>query len=137
MLHDPVRVSETRAWLGKAANDLRAAENGLVASPPLLEDVVFHCQQATEKTLKGFLLWNGCPFRKTHSIEELGEACLRVDPALRPLIDEAVPLTQYAWEFRYPGEPEMPSSEESEAALSVARTLYQTILGKLPKDAHP
>ncbi len=43
MRHDPVRVEDTRAWLIMAAKDLRSAEHGLTASPPLLEDVVFHC----------------------------------------------------------------------------------------------
>ncbi len=43
---DPVLIAETKAWLRKAAYDLRAASHSLTASPPLLEDVVFHCQQA-------------------------------------------------------------------------------------------
>jgi hypothetical protein len=55
------------------------------------------------------------PFRKTHSLEEIGEQSLALDPALRPIIDEAVPLTEYAWKFRYPGEMEEPSRTEAEA----------------------
>ena len=58
MPHDPILMAETRAWLIKAVTDLRAAELDLGASPPLLEDVVFHCQQAAEKALKGFLGWH-------------------------------------------------------------------------------
>ena len=71
MPHDPVLLAETRAWLAKAQSDLRAAEHGFQATPPLLDDVVFHCQQAAEKTMEGFLTWHGCPFRKTHSLEEI------------------------------------------------------------------
>lgn len=44
MTNDPVLVVETKMWLHKAALDLRAAEHDLLASPPLLEDVLFHCQ---------------------------------------------------------------------------------------------
>lgn len=73
MPHDPARVAETRGWLVRASSDVRAAEHELRATPPLLDDIVFHCQQAAEKSLKGFLTWHDRPFRKTHSIEELGE----------------------------------------------------------------
>ncbi len=69
---DPGLVAETKAWFLKAAADLRAAECDLAATPPLLEDAAFHCQQAAEKALKGFLTWHSVPFRKTHSLEEIG-----------------------------------------------------------------
>ncbi len=42
------RLVDTRAWLDKAALDLRAAEHDLTAVPPLLEVTLFHCQQAAE-----------------------------------------------------------------------------------------
>src|SRR5947207_2401898 len=48
MPSDPSLEDEVRAWLVKAVNDLRAAEIGLGAVPPLLEDALFHCQQAVE-----------------------------------------------------------------------------------------
>lgn len=137
MPHDPARVAETRGWLVRASSDVRAAEHELRATPPLLDDIVFHCQQAAEKSLKGFLTWHDRPFRKTHSIEELGEQCLQVDPTLKVLIDRAVPLTEYAWKFRYPGEPEEPSSQEAEEALATAREVYAAIVARLPVKARP
>lgn len=137
MPYDPALVSETREWLSKAAEDLRAAECGMGASPPLLADVVFHCQQAAEKAAKAFLTWHSRPFRKTHSIEELGEQCLEVDPGLEPVIDPAVPLTGYASKFRYPGEPRGPTREEADRALSLARGVYDAILDVLPEEVRP
>ena len=38
----------------------------MAADPPLLEDALFHCQQAVEKVLKALLTWHDEPFRKTH-----------------------------------------------------------------------
>jgi hypothetical protein len=87
-----------------------------------------------EGALKGFLVWHSQPFRKTHSLEEIGELCLTVDPTLREVIDPLVPLTQYAWEFRYPGDSEEPTPEEADEALALARKALQTILDRLPKD---
>jgi len=46
MPDDPILVADTQGWLRKAASDLRAAKHDLAASPPLLSDTAFHCQQA-------------------------------------------------------------------------------------------
>ncbi len=113
MPRDSVRAQEAQAWLGRARAHLRAIEVDLAAEPPPPEDASFHCQQAAEKALKGFLAWHDQPFRKTHSIEELGEQCLALDERLRGEVDQAVPLTEFAWRFRYPGEPEALTPEEA------------------------
>ncbi len=137
MPYDPILIADTKAWLKKAGNDLRAATIDLDADPPLLEDMVFHCQQAVEKSFKAFLTFHDQPFRKTHNLEEIGEACLKIDPSLTDLVAKAVPLSEYAWAFRYPGEPETPDLEESESALSVAQHVNEAILHRLPTEAHP
>jgi hypothetical protein len=67
----------------------------------------------------------------THNLEELGEQCLGVDPTLRHIVDQAVPLTEYAWRFRYPGEPESPTDEEARDALAVARAVSEAIATRL------
>jgi HEPN domain-containing protein len=102
-----------------------------------LTDAAFHCQPAVEKVFKSFLMWHSVPFRKTHSLEKLGEQCLDVDSTLRELIDCAVPLTEYAWKFRYPGDPEEPSFDEAKEALQIAREVYEAVLGLLPADVRP
>jgi HEPN domain-containing protein len=137
MPHDPILIADTKAWLKKAGIDLRAARIDLDADPPLLEDMVFHCQQAVEKSFKAFLTFHDQPFRKTHNLEEIGEACLNIDSSLRDLVAEAVPLSEYAWAFRYPGDPETPDLEESKSALSVAEQINIAILQRVPKEAHP
>lgn len=107
---DAARVADTRAWLRKAHTDVRCARASRGVDPPILEDVLFHCQQACEKALKAFLAWHDIPFRKTHSLEEVGEQCLGIDASLRTIVDAAVPLTEFAWAYRYPGEAEEPES---------------------------
>jgi HEPN domain-containing protein len=134
---DPVLAAETRAWLAKAASDLRAAEHALTAQPPLRSDSAFHCQQAVEKAMKGLLTWHNVPFRRVHSLEEIGEQCLQFEPSLRQIVDRAVPLTEYAWKFRYPGEMDEPTAIDAQAALATAHAAYQSILGCLPRDAQP
>jgi HEPN domain-containing protein len=134
MAVDPELMDETRAWLVKASNDLRAAEALRATAPPLFDEAVFHCQQAAEKALKGFLTWNGRAFRKTHNLEEIGEQCVSIDPALGETVDRAVPLSEYAWKFRYPGSPYQPMPEEALEALAIARAIVEAVLSRLPSE---
>ena len=71
--------------------------------------------------MKGYLAWHDVPFRKTHDLEEIGEACVAIDSKLKGIVGRAIPLTQYAWKFRYPGEPGNPTQQQVEAALTMAR----------------
>lgn len=103
----------------------------------MTDDVVFHAQQAAEKAFKAFLVWHQRTFRKTHSLEELGEQCLDIDLSLKPVVDRAVPLTEYAWKFRYPGDLEEPLRMEADEALSVASATYEAVLARLPAEAWP
>jgi HEPN domain-containing protein len=105
---------------------------GLKAEPMLLEDVLFHCQQAIEKSFKAFLTFHDRPFRKTHNLEEIGQACLDIEPDLLPIVNEAVPLSEYAWAFRYPGEPELPDIGEAQDAFRIATQVFQSILQRIP-----
>jgi len=57
-----------------------------------------------------------------------------IDPSLRELVDRAVPLTEYAWKFRYPGEADEPTRQEAQDALAIARDVYEAILARLPMD---
>jgi len=60
-----------------------------------------------------------------------------LEATLRSLVDQAVPLTEYAWKFRYPGEPEAPTRDEAERALAIAREAVEAILARLPEDVRP
>jgi HEPN domain-containing protein len=126
---EDARLQDVRAWLSKAELDLRAAAHEIsVPEAGLWGDVLFHGQQAAEKAMKAFLAWHDTPFRKTHNLEELGRQCVALDATLRAVADQAAPLTEYAWKFRYPGEPDEPEREEAEEALGAARNVYAAIL---------
>jgi HEPN domain-containing protein len=138
MAPDDARLKDVRAWLQKAELDLRAAAHEISAPEEgLWGDVVFHAQQAAEKAMKALLAWHDVPFRKTHNLEELGRQCAALDATLGILADQAGPLSEYAWKFRYPGESEDPALEEAEQALAVARNVYETILSRVSPKARP
>lgn len=60
-----------------------------------------------------------------------------LDPTLEPAVRRAVILTDYAWRFRYPGDPEEPTPEEAAAALELAERVFEAILVRLPKEVRP
>lgn len=137
MPHDPVRVADTQAWLKKAELDLRAAAHDQHATPPLLEDSLFHCQQAAEKALKALLTWHDQPFRKTHDLTELGQQAIQLDATLDPLCRRAATLTTFAWVFRYPGGQESPTVAEAQEGLALAQEIVQAVRSRLPTVCHP
>src|SRR4051794_39105050 len=94
MRPDEARFQDVRAWLSKAELDLKAAVHDISAPDEALwGDVMFHAQQAAEKSMKAFLAWHDVPFRKTHNLEELGQQCMSVDAILAPVADQAAPLS--------------------------------------------
>jgi len=137
MLHDSELVAETRGSLTRARDDLRAGEVDLGAAPPLTADAVFRAQQVAEKAMKGLLTWHSKVFRKSHNLTEIGALCLAIDSTLGPLLGRAATLTDYAWKFRYPGEPEVPPLSEAQSALALARQVYEAILDRLPAELRP
>lgn len=56
---------------------------------------------------------------------------------VEPLLRAAAPLTEYAWKFRYPGNPEEPTAEEAETSLATAREVFVAVLKRLPADVDP
>jgi HEPN domain-containing protein len=138
MSPEDARIKDVQAWLSKAGLDLRAAAHESSAPDEgLWGDVMFHAQQAAEKAMKAFLAWHDVPVRKTHNLEELGRQCVALDATLGTLANQAAPLTEYAWRFRYPGESDEPVREEAEQALAVARIVYEAILTRMPPEARP
>jgi HEPN domain-containing protein len=134
---DPVRTVDTRAWLLRAAQDLRRVEILLAAEPPDPEGALFHSQQAAEKALKGFLTWHDVPFRRVHELDEIGEQCAGVDSSLADLMSRADALTKYAWRFRYPGAPYEPTDDECRVAYNLVREVIAAVLDRLPREVRP
>lgn len=136
MALEDARIQDVQAWLSKAELDLRAAEHEVSAPDEgLWGDVMFHAQQAAEKAMKAFLAWYDVPVRKTHNLEELGRLCVALDATLGTLADQAAPLTEYAWRFRYPGDSDEPVRDEAEQALAVAHMVYEAVLTRITPEA--
>lgn len=125
-----------RAWLVKAEKDVIVATEMLTRGGPFTDVVCFHAQQCAEKALKACLVWHGIDFPKTHVLEDLLDLLSQRDARLEHLGEALRSLTPFAVETRYP-EMTQPSLEEAEAALGVARRVYEAALGQLPAAIRP
>ncbi len=55
----------------------------------------------------------------------------------RVAVDPAVPLTEFAWAFRYPGDHPTPTAEEVRQGLDTARRTVAALVARLPEEAVP
>ena len=133
---DPGLEVEVRSWLELAALDLEAAVR-LADDPDFARVVVYHCQQAAEKAIKGFLTWHGVRFGRTHDLDVLGSLARPMAPALEPALDRAVELTPYAWLYRYPPDSPAPLEDEAREAIEGARELLTAISETVPHAIRP
>lgn len=124
-------------WLTKAQQDLAVAHKLSGGSDPYLGAAIFHCQQAAEKAVKGFLVFHNREFEKTHNIRLLIELALPFETSFSTWLDAGAYLTPFATKFRYPGETMQPEPEEFQQALADAEGFYAFVLSVLPAEVHP
>lgn len=122
--------AEVEKWLTISRRDLQSAK--ALLKELLLENVVYHCQQSAEKTLKAYLVHQGIVFPKTHDLDVLLDLCSPLDPDFRNLDDAADVLTPYATEFRYPSDSLEPEEEDARQAIEMAELILTFVTQKLP-----
>ncbi len=57
--------------------------------------------------------------------------CVELEPKLEPLLRQAGELTEFAWRYRYPGNPDVLPREEADEALFLARDVYDAISARV------
>ena len=118
---DPrARWEAVNRWLEVAPVDRDAAQ-ALLAVPSLRPSAPFHCQQALEKLLKGFLTLAGKRGGKTHALDRLGAAAAKSFPEIEELVAAAKNWSDWAFLYRYPSDkaPPVPDENELRRALDV------------------
>jgi HEPN domain-containing protein len=102
---DPTaRWRRVKAWIRHAEDDARIAGSCIALDPPAVGGAAYHCRQAAEKLLKGFLVQAEIDFRKTHDLSVLGDLVVPRFPDLKPLVMAMEAWSTWAVAFRYPPE---------------------------------
>jgi len=97
---------------------LISAQRLLEIEPMILDTACFHCQQAVEKYLKAYLIYNELPIEKTHDIIFLLNQCANFDPIFATI--DPLDINSYAVNGRYPDANLMPEKEETESYYQLA-----------------
>jgi HEPN domain-containing protein len=136
---DEARQELTRRRLTKAAHDLQSARI-LSDAPGGARDVaIYHCQQAAEKAVKGYLISRDEPFPKIHEIAPLIRQAIEFEPSFETMLEAGHSLSPFAWQFRYPSEMDVaePTRPQLDEALQQAQMICDFVLGLLPEQTHP
>ena len=134
---DEEKIGLVKAWLLKAQHDLISVRKLVAGDDPIWDTAIYHCQQAAEKALKGFLVFHDIRFRKIHDLEKLIELCQGIDEQFTQWLYAADILTPYATASRYPDELFEPDQKQLEEAFELAQKIYNFVLAKLPVQAQP
>lgn len=95
----------TRDWIEKAKGDFLVASQIIrQRKNRVLDAACFHCPQSAEKYFKARLCEAGLSFPKTHDLVVLLNLLTGVEPLWSSLLPAAQVLTDYAVDFRYPGD---------------------------------
>ncbi|MBN2859383.1 MAG: HEPN domain-containing protein [Sphaerochaetaceae bacterium] len=109
-----------------ACDDLEVAIILSEGRPLKHEIICFHCQQAAEKSLKGYLLKQDITPPRTHDLERLVQLCIPFEHEFEDILDEADSLTDYGVTVRYPAELEIDDSDVR-IAISVAQKITDLV----------
>ena len=128
------KTQEAKEWFDVADGDLRAAKHLLTLHHSRPDNIICNlCQQAAEKHIKGFLVYKGILFKKTHDLVALLELAKINNVDISILLDKCAFLFQYAAEARYPNQHEY-AEEEVKTALLYAKDIQVFIKAMVKKD---
>ena len=91
-----------REWFKVAETDLASATFLQGMRPVPVEVICYHCQQAAEKYLKGFLAIKGETIEKVHDLVRLNRICRKYAMDFESIEADCLMLTDYAVNVRYP-----------------------------------
>ena len=96
------KTAIAKEWFEIAKLDLVSAHYLQSMQPTPVEIICYHCQQAAEKYLKGFLAYFGHEIVKTHDLVLLNKLCQKIVEDFKTIEEACLLLTDYSVNVRYP-----------------------------------
>lgn len=128
-------LSSFRQWQRLAEMDLNSAEYLLEMNPKPIEIICYHCQQAAEKYLKGYLVLHNINPPKTHDLNQLQKICSNLCDTFTEIADQCSDLTAYGVQPRYPMQLTLEEGDMHEALIS-AKAIRDFIIKLKPEKAY-
>ena len=124
-------------WLDKALLDLQAARILMTWNGDTC-NIAFHCQQAIEKALKGYLLFKTGRHFDGHNLTYLCRQAVQQDEMFTEWLDESATLNNLYIETRYPTD--LPVAIDEHACrqyFSMAENMFAAIRQELYDEGRP
>lgn len=122
------KIEIVKQWIEKGDHDLGTAQVTFLYLPQYRDTIAFHCQQAAEKYLKGFLIFLDIPFQKRHSLNYLLGLISKKIEVTNNIYDNASILEDFAVEIRYPDTVLELSNEDILQAFSISKFIRGYVL---------
>jgi HEPN domain-containing protein len=116
-----------KQWLFRADEDIATIQAlSSLDQSAFGSTICFHCQQAVEKYLKAFLVFNHTDFPKTHDVDYLLNKCMTIDSESFDSID-LKNLTEFGVDIRYPDDFYVPTNEEIVYYMDIAKKIQEIV----------
>jgi HEPN domain-containing protein len=115
-----------RNWLFRANEDIAVIQSLSNTNIEYYTSTIcFHSQQAVEKFLKAFLIYNDIDFPKTHDLDFLLMECKKIDNSFIDI--ELKSLTDFGVSIRYPDDFYVPGVKETKEYMEIAEEIKNLI----------
>lgn len=122
-------MQEHDRWLEVAKRDLSDA--GLLCKGESFPSATYHAQQAAEKALKAFLVFNNQEILKIHDLIKLNDLCQNIDRDFQKLEIDLKMLNPFATKFRYPSIFDLPDLADAKLAIKQAASVVIFVIKKI------
>ena len=127
-----VEIAYVIPWIERADADFASARYLAKNMHPVPTGIVcFHCQQAAEKYLKAFLVYNDQEPQKTHELSEIIKQCCKFNTDFSVLNLKSKFLIPFAVGTRYPSGID-PDENDMKIALTYAEDIIKFTRSKIP-----
>jgi HEPN domain-containing protein len=120
-----------QAWLLKAAHDLQTAQIVAFHLPDFDDTIAFHCQQAIEKSLKGYLVYLDIEFKPVHDLGYLLNLVGTKDESFNQYYDQVVRVSRFAVHIRYPDQIIRLTKEQISDAIDLANLIFEIVQNRI------
>jgi HEPN domain-containing protein len=112
-----MNAEDAMEWILIADDDFDSANLLNESVRKHYEIICYHCAQAVEKYLKGYLVYNDIVPQKTHDLLFLNKICTDKDKNFENIVNECGFLNRFANDIRYPHKYEI---GEADTRVSIA-----------------
>jgi len=120
-----------KEWIKLAEEDLKFARASFKEFDAFYSHICVQAHQATEKYLKGFLVFHQKEFPKIHDLSYFVNECAKIDKEFNKYLEFCKKITDYYIYLRYPVTFPPRTKEEAKEAIEIAEKIGKLVKSKI------